>query len=397
MKISVIVPIYHGKKYIQQIVKQIEAAAGEIENEVELLLINDDPQEALDMNLHSSSVEIRIFNTERNCGIHGARAKGLERSAGGLILFLDQDDKIHPQYFKSQMEQLGSADAVVCRLLDNHRLYYDKNLPLESCIQKEYMAYKGNFIVSPGQALIRKSAIPDLWTSNILTHNGADDWFLWLCMLCEGKKLVANNQVLFEHVLHRTNASGNSLSMLNSISEVYKVLKNSGYCTEEDLIGIQGIVKEHERRFIKERDKYFRMYVLMDSWLTMREQGRRLSSHIKKQGYDRVSVYGKGRIGLRVARELAEDGIIVGCFITTYPEKDVCDGGIWTDKNGSLPEKDIRTITLEDVKAANEPVIITLIRDEAKEIKKALEKKGVKQIYFIEDMLEKQTDPEKGD
>ena len=58
-------------------------------------------------------------------------------------------------------------------------------------------------------------------------------------------------------------------------------------------------------------------------------------------------------------------------------------------------EEGIRTITLEDFKAVNEPVIITLIRDESKEIKKALEEKGVRQIYFIEDMLERQKDAEK--
>lgn len=363
-------------------------AAEEIEDEVELLFINDDPQEVLDTSCYSSSIEIHIYNTEHNCGIHGARVKGLEHSAGDLVLFFDQDDKICPRYFKSQLEKIGSADAVVCQLLDNNRVYYNKNLPLEGCIQKEYMIYKGNFIVSPGQALIRKSAIPSLWTSNILIQNGADDWLLWLSMLCEGKKLTANNQVLFEHVIHKENASGNSLAMLNSIGEVYEILKRSGNFTRDEINGIKGIVREHEERFIKERDKYFRMYVLMDTWLTMREQGRKLSFYIKKRNDSRVSVYGKGRIGMRVARELTEDGIVVACFITTYPEKGVCDGFFQTGKGGEFQEEDIRTITLEDFKAVHEPVIITLIGDEAKKIGKALEEKGVKQIYFIEDMLE---------
>lgn len=395
MKISVIVPIYHGKMYIQQMIKQIEAAAKEVDSEVELLLVNDDPQEVLDTNLSSSLIEIHVYNTEHNCGIHGARVKGLERSEGELVLFFDQDDKMCPGYFKSQMDQIGSADAVACQLLDNNKVYYNKNLPLESCVQKEYMIYKGNFIVSPGQVLIRKSAIPPVWTSNILIHNGADDWLLWLCMLCLGKKFAVNSQVLFEHVIHKENASGNSLAMLTSMEEVYEILKESRNCTQEELNGINGIVKEHEKRFIRERDKYFRMYTLMDTWLTMREQGKKLSFYIKKHNCRRVSVYGKGRIGMRAARELTEDGIEVGCFITTYPEKQVCDSFFQADKKDEFLEEGIRTITLEDFKAVNEPVIITLIRDESKEIKKALEEKGVRQIYFIEDMLERQKDAEK--
>ena len=51
--------------------------------------------------------------------------------------------------------------------------------------------YYNNLIRSPGQVLIRKSSIPEYWSEHTLIHNGSDDAFLWILMLC--------NFMLFKH------------------------------------------------------------------------------------------------------------------------------------------------------------------------------------------------------
>ena len=187
MDVSVIVPIYHGIKYIEQMIKQIERAAEETGGEVELLFVNDDPKEPIPDSLFSDKIVIRIYNSECNRGIHGARVKGFSLSAGTYIVFLDQDDKIAPSYLKSQMDKLGDADAVVCQMADDNKVFYNENRRLKDCICKETMTQTGNFIVSPGQVLLKREAVPFFWTSNLLSYNGADDWFLWICMMCDVK------------------------------------------------------------------------------------------------------------------------------------------------------------------------------------------------------------------
>lgn len=79
-KTSIIVPIYRGGKYIDGMIAQIEDCAAKCDSvcALELLFVNDDPPEPVG-NLASEMMEIKVIETERNRGIHGARVRGLER------------------------------------------------------------------------------------------------------------------------------------------------------------------------------------------------------------------------------------------------------------------------------------------------------------------------------
>lgn len=380
--ISIIVPIYHGMKYIDQMINQVELAAEEYDGETELLFVNDDPEAPILNELFSEKIIIRTYNSEYNCGIHGARVKGLLLSSGKYILFLDQDDKISPAYFKSQMKKLGDADAVVCQIVDNDKIYYNQSMRLEDCIRREAMTQTGNCIVSPGQVLLKREAISAFWTTNLLTCNGADDWFLWICMMCEGREFKVNEELLFWHVKHEENASSDSISMLNSISELYDKLKSNECCTNKDLDGISKIVKDHEIRFIKERDKFLDMYILLDKWMTLWEKGRNISEYFQRKGYKHMAIYGRGRIGIRAAKELMENGINICYFI---------------DRNKQESPGSIKTVTPGELFEIKEPVLITLVKEEAAEVRKVLKQKGTTPVYFIEEVIGILEKTEKGD
>ena len=76
--VSIIVPIYHGKKYISKLVEMAEVCkekAG-VQVKVELILSNDDPDACIEDGYFSELVDIRVLNTEVNRGIQGARIRG---------------------------------------------------------------------------------------------------------------------------------------------------------------------------------------------------------------------------------------------------------------------------------------------------------------------------------
>jgi len=87
-RISVIVPVFHGRKYIDSMIAQIEKCAVMCCGgySLELLFVNDDPDEPIGARA-SEKVEIKVIETDVNRGIHGARVRGLERCTGDYVLF----------------------------------------------------------------------------------------------------------------------------------------------------------------------------------------------------------------------------------------------------------------------------------------------------------------------
>ena len=297
--ISVIVPIYHGKKYIKPMIHQIENCARELDIActVELLLVNDAPEDSIQDCYFSDLIEINILNTDDNRGIQGARIYGLEQAKGAYIVFLDQDDLIKPEYLMSQMDCIGEADACVCRAIHEGKQFYDSVKVFEQEISKEAMLAKGCGIVSPGQVLLRKSAVSEVWKQNLLKHNGADDWFLWLCMFGEGKRFVLNQEVLFEHVVDGTNTSWNSERMMQSEENVYHILRDAALFSNDELRILERTIGKVKSKHITILDKFKKQFFILDAWMNLENKGLTVEGYLKENGYDHVAIYGYGYIG----------------------------------------------------------------------------------------------------
>lgn len=251
MKISVIVPIYHGEKYMPDIIRQIEDCRTFLDEEdhVELLFVNDASDAPLSMKWKSDLIEIRIIDSMHHTGIHGARLRGLRQSAGEYVLFLDQDDKIVPEYFRSQLQRIGEAEAVVCKALNGGKEYYSDDTFFPNIPSKEFTLREWNLILSPGQVLIKKEFIPEVWKENVLENNGADDWFLWICMLAGGCRISLNHEILYEHVLQGSNTSNDIMGMLHSEQEMMNVIYEKKLLSERDFgYLLKGFCKKNRLR-----------------------------------------------------------------------------------------------------------------------------------------------------
>jgi glycosyltransferase involved in cell wall biosynthesis len=231
VKVSIITPIYKGEKYIPQLSNMISDCAMEAKNyaDVEWIISNDDPDTHIADNILVPNVNVIVLQTDVNRGIQGARVKGLEKSAGDYVLFLDQDDVIYPEWIQSQVLTIGDADACVCDALDfGLPMYNNGSRPcIWECISEEYNInrYIG---FNMGQTLIKKSSIAEQWINKWLKTNCCDDYYLWLCMFAQDCKFVANPKVLFEHCKTGENQSddvrewgASTHEMLHVISEAH--------------------------------------------------------------------------------------------------------------------------------------------------------------------------------
>lgn len=91
MKISVVIPVYNGEKYIEKCLKSI---LGQTYKNIEVIIINDgseDNSEIICKQMQEKDNRIIIFS-QKNSGTSIARKKGILNASGDYIMFSDQDD-----------------------------------------------------------------------------------------------------------------------------------------------------------------------------------------------------------------------------------------------------------------------------------------------------------------
>ena len=121
MDVSVIVPIYNGREYIERCCKQI---AKQTLKNMEFILINDGSTDGSDVVCRQMEKRYHncIFVDQANQGVSAARNNGITYAHGEYIGFVDVDDEIDNDMFESlyqaaltndldvvSMEQFGEA------------------------------------------------------------------------------------------------------------------------------------------------------------------------------------------------------------------------------------------------------------------------------------------------
>ncbi|MCI8597094.1 MAG: glycosyltransferase [Lachnospiraceae bacterium] len=366
--ISVIVPIYYGGKYIPSIIGQVEDCKKCLKEEayIELLLVNDAPDAPLSPMWKSSEIHVRIINTDKNVGIHGARVKGLRECQGEYLLFLDQDDRIRPTYFYSQLRSIEKNDAVICKGLSGGKEYYSDDEVFKKLLSKEFVLKNWNQIISPGQVLLRKRAIPVTWSENIIKFNGADDWFLWLCMMAEESRFSLNKEVLYEHVVHEENASGDLAGMAQSEHEVIRMVQDKKIFQEKDFqLLMEGFFLRNLFR-VQEMNRLTKKLNTLDKWMKLREQGVKYAEYLRSLGIYSAAIYGCGMMGKHLLFDL-QPSICVKYFI---------------DKNAGEMKAEVPVYGWKDTWPDADCIIITLVEGEEQVQKDIKEKKGQRTLIL---------------
>lgn len=233
MRIAVIVPYYHGQKYIKHLCDMLRKNAKCLnqEDRMEAVFVNDSPQEMLEIDPEELPIPTKILKNEKNYGIHRSRVVGLQNTTADCVMFLDQDDIIQENCIKSQLEKIGDADFCVCMgeaLLEDgtRKPFYKNEKQLKACLNlKVHYAYE-NIIVSPGQVLLKRTSIPEEWISCTFQRNGADDHYLWLLLLENGSRGAVNPEQLYTHVSTGNNTSMNGAEMCASKLELVERMRD---------------------------------------------------------------------------------------------------------------------------------------------------------------------------
>lgn len=232
MDISVIVPFYKGNQYMQQLFGVVRRNVQNAPSlQVELLLVNDSPDCPIEYDpAWVEGFSVQVLNNPQNMGIHGSRINGIRAARGEFIQMLDQDDLLTDNAFSSHIRFRQEGDVIVGNGINENAatkkpifqsLAHQKQTP-----NPRFYYSVGCLIVSPGQCLLRKSAIPARWLEKPMQCNGADDMYLWL--LLQGTcRWVMNPDVVYTHVDTGVNLSLDLDKMERSAREAMDLLKET--------------------------------------------------------------------------------------------------------------------------------------------------------------------------
>lgn len=265
--VSIITPVYKGKKYLKNLLTIIEKATSKVsEHQIEWLLVNDFPEEKLELPTTSlKNLRIKLINNDVNLGIQKARIRGIKKCAGKYILLLDQDDRISESALKVHLKNIKNSDVSVTNGYVEDEAKTLKNIfstkgQLKCTTYIKYYFYVGDIIVSPGMVMIRKKAIPKLWLKNTLAVNGADDWLLWTLLLANKSKFSISYHITYIHTNTGLNTSKNKSMMWLSTEEALDIF-------QRNVIGYKKLCRVFKRRidlikgFQLNKKNKFRLYL----------------------------------------------------------------------------------------------------------------------------------------
>lgn len=136
-------------------------------------------------------------------------------------------------------------------------------------------------------------------------------------------------------------------------------------------IGIGKIMKDKIDYKQNLADKHLALFLMMNQWVKVKQEGKNLADYLKAKGYNKVAIYGVSYAGKTLIDELDSTGIQVAYAI---------------DKNAVSRYANIDIFSMENELAEADAIIVTAITF-FDEIKEQLEQKVNCPIVSLEDIL----------
>ncbi len=357
--VSIVVPLYKGNEYVKNIIQMIkrnyEYCKSSINIDVEIIFVNDFPEEIIDLPFEKN-IKMMVIQRKKNGGIHAARVDGLMNAKGSYIIFFDQDDYVRDSWLYTLFREITvkECDAIVCNGWRSRYKYLYSMEKMHSNINdlNFYLDY-GNAIVSPGQAIIKRKSIPEEWINNIKKINGCDDHLLWLIMLKKESIFGIVDEYLYYHNPGRHSYSISQGVFYNSYKENIQILE------KEKLINSTEIrrMKKMAERFNDGSETKIAVIELITKLYVKRINGVTLSEVLERENIKTIAIYGVGRLGQIITEDLSNSKIKI-CYIIDREAEDFFGEYKVLRVNDNLQYVDMVIDTTVDGISKNEKMIL---------------------------------------
>lgn len=314
MLISVIVPVYNTKEYLEECVKSI---LGQTYSCFELLLIDDgstDGSQKICDVLAQSDARISVIHTE-NRGVSSARNTGIRSAKGEYILFVDSDDYIQEFFLEKAIEvcRRHECDIVSAGMLEEREGQIIKEYHVKETIIKQINALsqedycellQNNYISSSCNKLISRSYIGEtLFDEN--SSYGEDLRFVFSLLEKKGK-IAAIPEAFYSYRRHGDSATRSfdekkveclvqtyvflddfsSKNSLNTFAEMiqHRWTVECAYAQRVILSSSAPFLVQYRRLRLLQDNKKLRKWALLHGGQELRSQIRRPGLYLLKRG-----------------------------------------------------------------------------------------------------------------
>lgn len=224
--VSVLIPAYNHARYITETLKSVFDQSCK---SFEVVVVNDGSTDSTSEVLEPwvRTGQIRVIH-QANSGQSAARNRGLAEARGKYVAFLDDDDYWPADKLSWQTQYLEEHPTVVAVSGVAQTVDFSGKEILKQDVQPEVTLeslFRGNPFLSPGQLLVRHSALREVGGMNSSIW-GTDDWDLWMRLARQGKIVMADKVSLYYRV-HSGNASRHTGRMLKGSCETIRANVNA--------------------------------------------------------------------------------------------------------------------------------------------------------------------------
>lgn len=252
VNLSIIIPFFNGEAFVGRLLLSIldSYVSNHSKLSVEVIVIIDSMETEIDVlggNLPSLApfISLKLIKNAGNMGVAETRNNGLELSEGYSVLFIDQDDSLHPDFFSNiDFDLLHSYDFILLNGFYCYQggyrvpMYY---LPPAINIKNLIL---DDFIRSPGQVILRRSFVSRTRFPSPKQYFGSDDKYFYILLFLSSKPRIKYvSSPLYLASMHSENFSHDETQSICSSLELLKVVRKErlpsnieGYMERSELL-----------------------------------------------------------------------------------------------------------------------------------------------------------------
>lgn len=202
-KVSVIIPVYNGEKYIRE---AIDSVLNQTFEDFEIIVIDDGSTDSTPMILKDYGNKIR-WKSQKNRGQASALNTGMKMAKGEYIAYLDADDICLPERLEIQVKYLDEHPDVGLVYADFYQIDENNNIlrTIKSQPFDDFLLLQQWSFIARSTVMHRRACFDEVGVFDE-SITGKDDWDMWV-RISERFEMGYIDQPLLKYRIHKESTS----------------------------------------------------------------------------------------------------------------------------------------------------------------------------------------------